>query len=176
MTRISGVVVFGSLLCLVGCGPMNLPMVPRLDKEGQSTIDESWEKALKPIDRLDHQVLLDTLVGTSAYQLGVDKLYFRSEKRFSGGLVIMEVHYDRATPAEDRFEVKVEDLQGEVLRRERYSRDDVEKTYNELFTKPHELAPGEKETAAQGELRARYEARWARIGECFPKLKEEANK
>jgi hypothetical protein len=147
-------------------------MVPRLDDEGQKKIDEAWEKALSPLDRLDHQKLLDALIGTNAYQLGVDKLYFRSEKRYSGGKVVMEVHFDRATPEEDRFEVNVLDADGKVLRREHYGREDVEKTYRELFVDtPPTLKKGEQETPEAAERRVKYEARWEQILQVFPEPK-----
>ena len=46
---------------------------------GQKKISASWEKALQPVDRLDRQAILDALICTQAYQMGVDRLHFRSE-------------------------------------------------------------------------------------------------
>src|SRR5690242_6495216 len=84
-------------ISLVGCGPMGSgPMPPRLDAEHQKSIDDSWNKALTPPNNLDNQTILDALVLTHAYEIGVDRLTFRSEKSFSGGTVVMEVHFDRA--------------------------------------------------------------------------------
>jgi hypothetical protein len=137
-------------------------MVPRLDEAAQKQVDEAWERALSPVNRLDHQLLLDVFLGTGAYQRGVDKLYFRSEKRYSGGLVVMEVHFDRATPADDRFEVKVHDLNGKLVRQERYGREEVEKTYRELYVDvPPPLKEGEQEPPELAEKRTKLQARWA---------------
>ena len=71
------------------------PMPPRLDADGQKQIDDAWNQALTPIDKYDNQTLLDLLVITQAYQLGVDSLTFRSEKSFVGGKVVMEIAFDR---------------------------------------------------------------------------------
>src|SRR3954469_18665464 len=95
-----------AFLAVVGCGgPMRVPLPARLDDETQKKVDESWNRALTPADRLGHQDLLDGVVGTQAYQLGVDTFSLRAEKRFDGGRVVMEVAFDRARPADDRFEV-----------------------------------------------------------------------
>ena len=173
MKRLSILVTLCGSLVIAGCGPMTSPLPPRLDGESQKTVDDAWEKALAPIDRLDHQVLLDSFVGTGAYQNGVDKLFLRSEKRFSGGLVVMEIHFDRTTPGEDRFEVTVTNQEGKALRRERYNRAEVEKTYRELFDKPATLAKDEQEPPELAEKRAKFEARWAKINEVFPKPQDE---
>jgi hypothetical protein len=162
--RVFSYTVIGCFLGFAGCGPLSAPMASRFDQKDQAQIDEAWEKAFTPIDQLDHQVLLDVLVGTRAYQLGIDKLYFRSEKRFSGGQVVMEVHFDRALPDEDRFEVQVVSPQGQVVREERYRRDEVEKTNKELFAPEKQL---------DGAELAKSEARWAKILPFFPKRKED---
>ncbi len=131
-------------LGLPGCGPMQMPMVQRLDKESQRNADQAWDQALSPLTRFDHQALLDALMISQAYQLGVDKLTFRSEKRFSGGTVIMEIAYDRAAPAKDEFKVTAVDPQGRLLRQESYSRNEVEGTYKELFVRCRELHAPER--------------------------------
>lgn len=120
-------------LVLSGCGPLpNPPLPARVDDETQKSINASWEKALSPVDRFDQQSLLDVLLTTYAYHHGVDKLEFRSEKTFSGGVVVMEVHFDRAEPDRDCFTVTVKDRQGKVRRRERYDRNQIETTAREL--------------------------------------------
>ena len=78
MKRLSILVTLCGILVIAGCGPMTSPLPPRLEVEQQKVVDEAWEKALAPIDRVDHQVLLDSFVGTGAYQNGVDKLFLRS--------------------------------------------------------------------------------------------------
>lgn len=161
--------------CLAGCGPLRTPMVPRPDDEMQQRIDDAWEAALSPVDRVDHQRFLDVFVGTGAYQYGVDKLAFRSEKRFSGGTVIMEVTFDRAEPAKDGFVVTVHDKAGKEVRRESYGRKEVEQTYQELFVNgpPHQGNPAKAEPPEAMQKRAAYQARWAKIEELFPKPKED---
>ena len=160
--------ICGFALCF-GCRPMTAPMPARLEPESQTKVDDAWEKALAPVDRLDHGLLLDTLVGVGAYQNGVDKLHFRSEKRYSGGLVVMEIHFDRSKPAEDRFEVTVLNKEGNAIRRERYTREEVETTERDLF---------DKRTAGQAEapeIAAKRQARWDKIEAIFP-VPEEAKK
>ena len=169
--RISCVMLsFAILFCLAGCGPMIAPMPVRLDVDSQKQIDGEWEKSLTPVDRLDRQLWLDVFVGTGVYQYGVDKLYFRSEKSYSGGLVVMEIHFDRALPNDDRFEVKVIDPNGKIVRTERYGRDAVEKTYRDLIdaeskdpAKPNPPDIDEKQAA-----------RWAKIREFLPNAGEKA--
>src|SRR5262245_39190489 len=103
-------------LVLSGCGPLRAPLPVRLDDEQQKSINESWDKALSPVDRFNSQSLLDILLATGAYQNGVDKLEFRSEKNFAGGLVVMEVRFEQSAPERDQFTVTVQDRQGKTLR------------------------------------------------------------
>ena len=50
---------------------MQSPMPPRLEPDAQKDVDASWNRAFTPIDRFDHQDLLDIMIGVQAYQLGV---------------------------------------------------------------------------------------------------------
>lgn len=99
---------------VAGCGPMVAPLPMRLDNDAQAAIDLSWEKALTPVGALDHQALLDVLIHSNAYQFGVDRLLFRSEKRYSGGTVVMEVEFHRQASAMDRFEVSMHQEYGQL--------------------------------------------------------------
>lgn len=166
----------GSLaVALSGCGPLRAPMPPRLDDDSQKSVNESWEKALSPVDRFNNQALLDTLLVTGAYQCGVDKLEFRSEKTFSGGVVVMEIRYDRSAPDRDRFTVTVRDRQGNVLRQEHYGREQIETTYHELSIDLNNLRWKREQGIASAEELQKlkdYEARLARIESVFPKLLE----
>ena len=158
---------------VTGCGPMQVPMAPRLDDQGQKKIDEAWDQAVQPVNRYDHQALLDVLLVTRAYQAGVDKLTFRSEKRVATGTVVMEVHYDRAIPGEDRFEVQFVDRDGRKVRKERYSREEVEKTYKELLVEHEQLQQQKRQgtITPEGLQRlASYEARDKAIAEIFPRM------
>ncbi len=156
-------------LAVVGCGPLQAPMAPRPDAEAQKEIDEAWDRVLGPVDHLDHQALLDVLMFTKAYEVGVDRLTFRSEKQVTAGTVVMEVHYDRLKPAEDRFEVQLVDMAGGVLRKERYGRDEVERTYKELFVEGEQLRHKGGPTPEEARKLAQYEARLKAIQEIFPK-------
>ena len=160
-------------LVLTGCGLMQSPMPQRLPEDSQKEIDACWDRAFAPADKLDHQSLLDVMVGTQAYQLGVDSFTLRAEKRITGGAVVMEVHFDRTQPAEDRFLVTVIDANERIVRSERYSRQEVEATYDILFVHPHGNvhAPGGLQVGEKPERRAEREARWARIQKLFPENK-----
>jgi hypothetical protein len=165
-----------SLAALVGCGPMSSsPMPPRLSADDQKKIDESWDRALTPVDHLDRQALLDAFVVTQAYQSGVDRLTFRSEKKFAGGLVVMEIHFDRAKPDDDRFDVIVQDPNGKELRRINYTRPEIEATARDLFhpafsqPRPAGAPPLDPEHAKKYE---EIQKRLAAVQELFPKPDE----
>jgi hypothetical protein len=162
-------------LAVSGCGPLQAPLPARLDDEQQKAINESWDKALSPVNRFDNQSLLDILITTSAYQVGVDKLEFRSEKNFSGGVVVMEVRFERLAPERDLFTVTVQDRQGKVLRQDRYGREQIETTYRELFVESATVRQKRDQgIASPEEIRKleSYEARLKLIESAFPKLPE----
>jgi hypothetical protein len=105
----------------------------------------------------------------------VDRLTFRSEKKVAAGLVVMEIAYDRLKPGEDRFEVKVYDAAGKLLRQENYGRKEVEETYNDLFVnfeKSGKKAEGGQAPPEQNQVQQRFEARWKAIQELFPNAQE----
>ena len=80
--RLTLIAIFALLFLFggVGCGPIGpMPIPDRLSDDDQKKMTESWEKALQPADRLDRQAILDALICTQAYQMGVDRLHFRSE-------------------------------------------------------------------------------------------------
>jgi hypothetical protein len=162
------------LYSLGGCGPMQMPMAPRFKDEEQKQIDAAWDKALVPVDRLDRRRWLDIFVGGHVYEGGVDKLAFRSEKRFAGGLVVMEVTFDRLEPVNDLFRVEVFDPAGRSVRKESYGREEVEKTYQDLFVSglPQPPKAGETESPEMARKRAEFDKRWKGIVEYFPKAKE----
>lgn len=155
-------------LAVAGCGPMHAPLPERLDDEAQKQVDEGWARAFTPPGRFDHQALLDLMVVAQPYQLGVDALTFRSEKRFAGGTAVMEVRYDRAKPADDLFRVTVTDPAGNVIRAERYTRDEVRGTvaaFNDQARNRDANGPDPQQAALQARLK--------RIEEVFPPRKPE---
>jgi hypothetical protein len=117
-----------SVLCLacLGCGPMLVPMVPRLCEKQQKDVDDAWNNMFSPPGRLGRTLLLDVVLSHWYYQYGVDRLHLISEKRVGGGLVVMEIYFDQARPALDAFTVTYYDKDGVERRRERYSRADIE--------------------------------------------------
>jgi hypothetical protein len=168
MTFVCGV----ASIMLYGCGPMQMPMPVRLDAEGQKNIRESWDKALTPIDHFDHSALLDVFLLTQAYQVGVDKLSFRSEKKVALGRVVMEIEYDQLKPKEDRFEVKILDSAGKVLREEKYNRGEVERANEDLFKRAddlHKLANNGGLNPEQTKELAALQARIDVVTAVFPK-------
>lgn len=157
-----------AVLVFAGCGPLQQPMPARLDPEAQKDIDAAWDAALAPVGKYDRRRWLDALVGTQAYQTGVDALTLRSEKRVAGGRVVMEVVFDRARPDEDRFVVTVFDPAGAVARQERYSRADVEQTARELFDRADNVPARPDDPPAIAQRGAAGGARWKQIEELFP--------
>jgi len=116
-----------TLIVVFGCrGPLNAPMVTRLSPEEQQQVDDTWRNMLTPVDRLDRTLLLDVLLTSDFYQLGVDRLDMTALKRVPPYRVIMEIHCDRDAPPFDAFTVAGLDADGREVRRERYSREDVE--------------------------------------------------
>jgi len=147
------------------------PLPPRLEEAEQKQIDESWDKALTPVEKLDRQGLLDALVVSQAYQAGVDKLTFRSEKKCAAGTVVMEIHFDRMKPDQDRFDFRIVAADGKVLRDLSYNRREVETTYKELHDPkydpdrqpPQQLDPDQ--TRKRQEVGKRIQA----VVQLFPK-------
>jgi hypothetical protein len=161
-----------SIFLLSGCGPMGSgPMPPRLQADEQKQVDASWDQALTPVDKLNRQALLDTLILSQAYQAGVDRLTFRSEKFCAAGTVIMEIHFDRAKPDLDRFDFRIVARDGRIVRELTYNRQEVETTYKELHDPkfdPNRQPPqplNADEARKREEIKKRVEA----VVQLFPK-------
>ena len=152
------------VLLAAGCGPLDRPMPARLDDNTQKEVNAAWDAALAPVGKYDRRRWLDALVGTQLYQFGVDTLSFRSEKAFAGGRVVMEVSFDRSKPADDRLTLTVLDPTGKPVRREVYSRAEVEQTARDLFD------PARNQPAGQ---RAEAGERWKQIQDMLPKPRED---
>ena len=177
--RSSRVLIYCSLTlwAAVGCRPIGrTPLPERLSDDTQERVTEAWDSALRPVDRLDRQALLDVLIFFRAYQNGVDRLHFRSEKDISAGVVVMEIRYDRSVPADDRFEVSVKDTAGKVIRQIAYGRAEVEATYRDLNDKkfagdavPKGVDLGPEDQKKPDEVQARLKA----IESHFPKPPED---
>ena len=114
-------------------------MIDRLDENSQAKIDEVWENMVTPPDNLDRTLLLDVILSAQLYQHGVDSMRFVSEKTVGDGLVVMEIRFDREEPLFDEFCVSYIDRRGRELRRERYSRDDINDEIQILFDSAAEL-------------------------------------
>ena len=166
MTRV--VILMTAVLLSNGCGMFLVPMPRRLDTESQGRVDRSWEHMMGSIDKLDHQLILDVLVSSQAYQLGVDKIYFRSEKKFSGGCVKMEILFDVEKPDDDLFRVTILDKDENEIRRDLYSRSEVERTGEELLSP--RFVPGDPENKSEKVLaeEEKLKMRLERVMEVFP--------
>lgn len=160
-------------LTIVGCGPLHTPMPPRLDEETQAKVDVAWNDAFTPPDRLDRQALLDAFVETQAYQNGVDRLMLRSEKWLRQGLLVMEIHFDRLLPDNDRFEVTLYDQTNHVVRSERYSRVEIETAYADLFPAVPERGRLSSEPPEWEMKRTIAENRRAAVDKLLPKLEKD---
>ena len=121
------------LAILPGCAPLMIPMTPRLNPDEQHGVDQMWENLLMPVDRVDRQTLLDANVAFCLFAVGVDRLHMTSEKFFAGGKVMMEIDCDAANPAADQYTISIQDRRGKTIRRERYSRGDVEDSAEMIF-------------------------------------------
>src|SRR4051812_30973625 len=108
-----------SVTLVAGCGPMKTPLPIRFDDDAQQKAEVKWNEAFTPAGRLDRQSLLDAFLVTQAYQVGVDRLTLRSEKKLVHGRVEMEINFERLKPENDCFEVRVWDDFGQVVRQER---------------------------------------------------------
>lgn len=161
--------LYPMLFVLSGCGPMQMPMVNRLDADAQKQVDEAWNKAVRRVNQLDRQQWLDLFVGAQIFQAGVDHLSLRSEKKLAEGHVVMEVTFDRANPEKDRFAVQFFDPAGKMSRELLYQREEIEKTYHDLFVGGAKEGKIELNNERQ---QANQESRWAAICEFFPKAKE----
>jgi hypothetical protein len=164
---------------LWGCGPMQTVMPVRLDGDGQEKVDEAWDKALTPINHIDHSTMLDAFLVSHAYQVGVDKLSFHSEKQVAAGTVVMDIQYDRKRPHDDRFEVRIYDATAQLLRQETYHRKEIEDANQDLFVRSKQLEQAEHAGNATPEelkklqaLKARMEA----VSAIFPKDEHDAPK
>lgn len=132
LRRLKSLSVIG-LLAIAACGPIIVPMGRQLTPDEQQLVDESWQRALTADDDLGRQGWLDLMVGTLAFEHGVDRFQFKSEKQVDDRLVVMEVRFDRAKPDEDAFEVTVFDGERKILRKERYNRADVEESIAVMY-------------------------------------------
>ena len=157
------------VLTVAGCSSLVArPMVARLQPEQQSQIDDSWDNMLSPPERLDRMLLLDTVLAGQLYQIGADRVQFRSEKQVRDGTVTMEVFYSRHNPDNDRFTIRYVDGNGLQRRFETYTRQEVDERFEflapglaERRTTGHECAElsDEERDALQKERKAQLEAR-----------------
>jgi hypothetical protein len=146
---------------LGGCGPLISPMFFRPSEDEQKQVDSVWTNLMTPPNRADRQTLLDALTYFHLYSYGVDRASFRSEKIAGNLLIVMEVTYDHDRPMRDTFTVTVFDKQGNLVREEHYSREDVEKALGDIDVEgaaTTQKAPTPEEIAAAKERERRTQA------------------
>ncbi len=129
------IAIFNILVLITSCAPMHRPMVDRLSVEDQEKVDQIWDNLLKPIDKADRELLLDVLITNYLFQFGIDKLELRAVKSFKSGTVVMQIFYDLNDPPFDRFIIEIFNQNWDLLRRESYNRNEVEKAIEELSNK-----------------------------------------
>jgi len=134
VSAVCQLLLFVDMAAGAGCGPTTQPMVQRLPPESQQQVDVAWDNMLTPPSRLDRALLLDVIVCNRFHQTGVDRLVLRSEKRTRQGTVVLEVNFEKNDPARDEFVVRLVNSNGVELRRERYSRNDVETSTRLLWS------------------------------------------
>jgi hypothetical protein len=160
MRQAAIVIVLLCALPLAGCGPMMFPAVERLDPQEQAEVDGVWDAMLNPAAKADRQVLLDALLLQQLHQRGVDRLILRSEKLFTGGTAVLEVFFERANEAADRFELTVLDMDNKVARHESWPADEVIEAVRLCWDagvhREHE--PPEARLAREAELEHRFNA------------------
>ena len=147
----------------------------RLEADAQKKTDNAWENAVNPPERLERQPLLDALILTQAYQAGVDRLLFHSEKDFSGGTVVMEIHFDRLKPNDDRFEIRILDKTGKTQRELTYNRAEIEKASKELHDPKYANTRDPNDPLLDPEeakKRQEVQQRIAAVEALFPKQEE----
>jgi hypothetical protein len=109
--RQSLVVGLIALLLAAACGPLIVPMVDRLNERWQLEFEQGWKNMIAAGPDLDRQGRLDAMVATFAFQRGIDRLEFRSEKEIDDQPVVMEIRYDRSCPEHDAFDITVFDAE-----------------------------------------------------------------
>ncbi|MCC7292980.1 MAG: hypothetical protein IT449_13040 [Phycisphaerales bacterium] len=127
-----------------------MPMVARLGADDQAKLDRAWEHLIAHVTEADRTLLLDAMIVSQMYQIGVDQLDMVSVKRLPGGQVTMRVRFDRLRPEGDRFSFTYADARTRVLREESFEFGEVAERYAFLYGGAS-LKGGEPTTGATGE-------------------------
>ena len=114
-------------LAAIGCEGLDAsPMAYRADESAQRVRDEYWRNLIASQGMLDRDKFLHALMEHQPFQFGIDTLRLSSRKVSDGQAIEMEITYERSKPSWDAFSVIIRAENGEVIRREVYSREDVE--------------------------------------------------
>lgn len=164
-----------STLCVgtFGCLAAYEPMPQRLSPEGQTQVDEGWSRVVAAREKVDRQLLLDTIILEQLWHSGVDRLDLTVEKDVGDATVRMVTHFRREKPEADRFTVTYLDRAGSILREESFTREEIHRTAEELMIDPMTAPPiidGDPtpEQLAQAKAaQARQRERIARVQSVF---------
>ncbi len=140
---------------IVGCGPLSMPMVARLGADDQARVDRAWEHLTARVTEVDRTLLLDAMIASQMYQIGVDQLEMVSVKNLSGGQVTMRVNFNRLRPEDDRFTFAYVDARTRVRREESFEFGEVAERYAFLYGGEYGgafLKDGEPTTGENGEV------------------------
>jgi hypothetical protein len=138
--KVGAAVVLSGMLLGCAAEPMQFPLPVYFSAEDQKQVVAEWENMLTPVDKVDHQTLLDTVVAGHKFENGVDRFQMRTQTYLSHGSVVMEADCDRAAPLTDSFTITVLDDRGRTIRRDRYLRPKVEEATGLLLRWP-EIVP-----------------------------------
>ncbi len=132
MTKLSIAILLPTLLFLCACQTRLHPVVMPIDDETRARVNELWNAVLKSPAAPDRELVLDAIVMGELHHMGVDRFWFRSEKKFEGGWVVLSNYYDRSAFQEGQFTVEVFDHDRLLLSRLTYSDKEVIQVMNDL--------------------------------------------
>lgn len=158
-------------LLVAGCSGI-VPMPDRLGDVRQNKLDDGWSRVASGEAGIDREYLLDIIIVTNAWHVGVDRLDLRVERSAGAGTVVMETHYDRRTPEADRFVVTFHDAAGRPIRSETYSREALVDAARVSLASGSNCSSvptsNEDESPEQAAIREALRARLARVRQLFP--------
>ena len=157
-----------------GCGAVMSPFFIRLDADQQKVVDGMWNNMFTPPARLDRDLLLDVLCQYQVLQMGADRVHITAEKYLTAGKVILDADFDRANADADQMTILALDSAGHTVRRERYSRKEIndrlpeigaviKKGVNISIVGDASTQPTKPETPEEKQARLEWEKRAARI-------------
>ena len=132
MTRRCSIIGGVAAISFVGCAPIAVPLPQRLTDVERASITDEWVRVLDAPRPVGRQALLDLLLLQCVYYFGMDRIDYRAEKDLASGRLVIEVHADAAHRDADSLTLTRSGPDGSVVRVERWTRAEVERTSDEL--------------------------------------------